>query len=121
MAAIHEPGTYAWSELSTRDIDGARRFYRSVFGWEAGGNGYTEWKLDDATVGGGMAMDERWPAEVPAHWLTYFTSGDVDATVARAQELGARVLVPVTEIGGGMGRFAVIQDPQGAAFGIHQA
>jgi predicted enzyme related to lactoylglutathione lyase len=121
MRVQHEPGSYCWSQLNTRSLDAAKGFYNSVFGWEAGGNGYTEWKLDDATIGGAMAMDGQFPAEVPPHWLTFFATANADATVARAQELGAQVLTPVTEIGGDMGRFAVLQDPQGAVFGLHEA
>jgi predicted enzyme related to lactoylglutathione lyase len=120
MGVTNQPGSYCWTELATRDIAGAKQFYRSVFGWDAGGNGYVEWKLGDKHVGGGMAMGENYPPHIPPHWLIYFASDTIEQTVARAQELGGKALMPVTEIGGGMGRFAVIQDPQGAVFGVHE-
>jgi predicted enzyme related to lactoylglutathione lyase len=117
----NEPGSLAWNELNTRDVAAAKAFYTTVFGWTAedsdmGGMAYTEWKLGDRTVGGMMAMAEMVPAEVPAHWLAYFAVADTDATVAAATEAGATLLVAPMDIPAG--RFAVLSDPEGAAFGV---
>ena len=57
------------------------------------------------------------PDEVPAFWLTYFGVADCDASVAKAQELGASVTAPPMDIPG-VGRFAVLSDPHGATFAI---
>jgi uncharacterized protein len=48
---VNEPGTWNFSELNTRDTDVAKRFYRSVFGWEVfdfgmGDSAYTFFTLD---------------------------------------------------------------------------
>jgi predicted enzyme related to lactoylglutathione lyase len=77
---------------------------------------YTEWKLGEKSVAGMMTMPDMVPAEAPAHWLVYFATEDTDATVAKASELGAVTLVPPTDIP--PGRFAVIMDPEGAAFAV---
>jgi predicted enzyme related to lactoylglutathione lyase len=53
---------------------------------------------------------------VPAHWLVYFGTEDTDATVAKAADSGATTLVPPTDIP--PGRFAVLMDPDGAAFAV---
>ena len=53
-------------------------------------------------------------------WLVYFGAADAKATVARAVELGGKVLVPATEIPG-MLVWGVLQDPAGAAFAVFQA
>jgi uncharacterized protein len=53
---------------------------------------------------------------MPAHWLVYFGSEDVDADAERLGGLGAQVTVPPTDVPGG--RFLVAQDPQGAVFGL---
>ena len=58
------------------------------------------------------------PANVPPHWLVYFAVDDVDASVKRAQELGAAVLMPVMD--SPAGRFAVLADPERAAFAVIQ-
>lgn len=118
---VNEPGALSWNELATRDIDAAKAFYGAVFGWEGetnayGETSYTEWKLGGRSVGGMIAMNEQWPAEVPPHWMVYFAVEDADAAVARAEELGGRVAVPPTDTPAG--RFAVLNDPHGAVFSV---
>jgi uncharacterized protein len=117
----NEPGSFAWSELNTRDVPAAKTFYSQVFGWEPndldmGDMGYTEWKFGDRSLAGMMTMPDMVPAEVPAHWLVYFGVDDTDATVSKATELGATTLMPPTDIP--PGRFAVLSDPDGAAFAV---
>jgi predicted enzyme related to lactoylglutathione lyase len=58
------------------------------------------------------------PAEVPSHWLVYFGTDDVDASATRAAQLGGNVVAAPMDYPGG--RFAVVLDPQGAAFGLLQ-
>lgn len=118
---INEPGALAWTELQTRDVEAARAFYTTVFGWgtetHAGPIAYTEWKQDGSSIGGMMAMGDQIPAEVPPHWLVYFGAADCDATTARATELGGKVLMPPMDIQDGL-RFSVVADPLGAVFGV---
>ena len=66
-------------------------------------------------VGGCMQLMEGMQA--PPHWLVYIGTDDVDATTARAKELGATVHVEPADIPN-IGRFSVLQDPTGAAFGL---
>ncbi len=116
---VNVPGAFSWNELATRDIDGAKRFYGAVFGWGAETHGdYTEWKLGGRSIGGAMPMGDRYPPNVPPHWLVYFTVANTDEIVQRAQQLGARVMAPPQDIP--QGRFAVLVDPQGATFGVIQ-
>ena len=117
----NDPGSFAWNELNTRDVAAAKAFYPDVFGWtpndlDMEGLKYTEWKLGDKSVAGMITMPDMVPAEVPAHWLVYFGTENTDATVARATELGAMTLLPPTDIP--PGRFAVLMDPDGAAFAV---
>ncbi len=117
----NEAGAFAWNELNTRDLPSAKAFYAGVFGWKANdlameGMNYTEWKLGDKAVAGMMTMPDMVPAEVPPHWLVYFGVEDTDASVATAAGLGAATLVPPTDIP--PGRFAVLADPDGAAFAV---
>ena len=81
---------------------------------------YTTWLKSDGPAGGMMPMPIDVPAEAPSHWLTYFVVPEVDAAHAQAVALGARSLVPPSQIPGG-GGFAVLCDLQGAAFGIMSA
>lgn len=120
---INEPNTYSWSELVTDDIEAAKTFYGSVFGWTGdtygeGQGAYTEWKLADRSIGGMMARTPEMPAEVPNYWATYFSVADVAAAVERINELGGSVMMGPTEVEPGI--FAVATDPQGAAFNVIQ-
>lgn len=115
-------GTFLWDEFLAADVEAAKAYYTEVFGWtteamDMGGAGtYTLFKRDGERVAGLMKN----PAEkAPPHWLTYIATGDVDATIEQASALGATVYAPAMDIPG-VGRFAVLGDPGGAAFGILQ-
>lgn len=116
------PNTFCWSELGTRDPEGARRFYPQVFGWDHEtndfeGGTYTEWKVGGRSIAGMMPMTSQ-PPEVPPHWTVYFAVEDADAALATAQRLGATPLMPLMSVD--IGRFTALIDPQGAAFSIIQ-
>jgi predicted enzyme related to lactoylglutathione lyase len=64
-----------------------------------------------------MALPEGDGAATPPHWIIYVGSPDVDATVEAAEKLGGKVLKPASDIPN-VGRFAVLSDPQGAAFAV---
>jgi uncharacterized protein len=115
------PGALSWNELSTRDVPAATAFYSTLFGWGTrtsgrGAQAYTEWLLGGKSVGGMMRMPDQVPAEVPAHWLVYFSVEDCEKTVAKATGLGAQVMLPPTTIP--QGTFAVLADPHGATFAV---
>ena len=119
---VNEPGSLVWNELAARDVAPEPAFYAAVFGWTAetqamGDTQYTTWKLGEKPVGGMVQMTDEWPAEMPPHWMTYFSVADTDAACARAAELGGTVHVPPRDVEG-VGRFAVLGDPQGAPFSI---
>jgi predicted enzyme related to lactoylglutathione lyase len=118
---VNEPGAMCWNELQTRDVEGSTRFYTDAFGWDASAQGdeqmrYTEFQVDGQSVAGMMEMPPMVPAEVPPHWLVYFAVDDTDATVSKTQGAGGSMLAPPMDIP--VGRFSVLADPQGAAFGV---
>jgi len=119
---INVPGALCWNELTTRDPDGAKEFYPAIFDWEARDTPfppivYTEWLVEEQPVAGMMPMvGDGWPADLPAHWMVYFAVNDCDATVAHATELGGTVSLVPTDLP--HGRFAVLNDPQGAFFSV---
>lgn len=117
---VNEPGSLIWNELSTSDLDGAKRFYSEVFGWEWGGSPtYAEMQVGGRTVGGVMPRPEQLPAEVPDYWLVYFATADVDADTHKAVELGATLQAGPIDVPD-TGRFTVLTDPQGAGFALFQ-
>ncbi|MGW4893364.1 VOC family protein [Kitasatospora sp. NPDC004240] len=118
---FNAPGALGWVELLTRDAEGAKAFYPAVLGWTVNpSDSYTQWGLEGLDFGGMMTMDDRFPPQVPPHWLPYFSVADVDVTAFRAGNLGADVMMPPTDVPGGP-RIAVLRDPQGAAFGVYPA
>ena len=139
---VNEPGSLNFNSLNTRDAEGAKSFYRTVFGWEtlAVGGGVEMWRLagygdflaqsdpelrqrqaDGAGAPEGFAdvvatlnpIADGQP-ELPAHWSVTFAVDDADATAQRAAELGGRV--DVAPFDAPWVRMTVITDPQGAAF-----
>jgi predicted enzyme related to lactoylglutathione lyase len=114
---VGEPGTFGWTELSTRDRTGVLPFYTAVFGWDTkGAEGYTEFQVNGQSVAGCLDMPEMVPAEVPAYWMPYFMAEDPAAKAQHAASLGAAVLVPYLEMA--EVAFSVVQDPNGSTFGL---
>jgi predicted enzyme related to lactoylglutathione lyase len=116
-----EPGTACWHELATHGVDRAREFYGRLLGWtpkvqEMGGVLYTIAMLGDQQVCGMFEMPSAC-AGTPPYWATYFAVADCDASAATAKRLGGLVKVPPTDIPT-VGRFAVLQAPDGAVFSI---
>ena len=117
-----EPGTMNWAEVQTRDPAAARRFSEQVFGVETeamdmgGGGEYVLLKVGGESAAGLIEIGEDW-GDVPSNWSVVFEVADCDAAVARVQELGGRVLKEPADIPG-VGRFAVVADPWGAAFQV---
>jgi uncharacterized protein len=117
---VNEPGSFTWSELATSDLAKSKAFYSAVFDWGWGGaDEYAEAQVDGRTVAGVMPRPPAMPAEVPDHWLVYFGTAAVDEDTKKAVTLGGTQLVEPTDIPS-TGRFSVLLDPQGAAFGLFQ-
>ena len=111
-----EPGTFCWDELQARDVDAAKKFYPALFGWKMKESPeYTEWQSGDQSIGG--MMQSQAPGEVPSHWMPYFAVDDCDAIVNAAKSGGAQVYAGPMDYPG-VGRFAVMGDPQGAVFSV---
>ena len=123
---IDEPGSLAWNELYTNDVDRAGKFYVDTLGWttkaeDMGPMGtYTLFGLpgEKRSVGGMMPMLPHMKG-VPPHWLAYFAVTSCDASTKKATELGGKVVVSPTDIPN-VGRFSVIHDPQNAVFALYE-
>lgn len=125
MAESNDRGRFCWYDLMTTDPEAATKFYTKVVGWGTqqwdGPMPYTMWMNGDSPLGGVNTLpDDARKAGAPPHWLAYIATPDVDATVARATELGGSVMVPPMDIPTA-GRFAVLADPQGSVFAAFTA
>ena len=111
---------FVWYELMTTEPKSAEAFYASVAGWRAADAGmaqpYTILSAGEAPVGGLMALpDEVKAAGGRPGWIGYVGVPDVDAYAARVAQRGGALHRPAADIPG-VGRFAVVADPFGAAF-----
>jgi uncharacterized protein len=119
---VNDPGSLVFNGLNTRDVEGARSFYGSVFGWQTGaiGGGAEGWTLPGygdwlerehhphlrkqmAEAGAPEGFEDIVASiipiaddqpDTPAHWSVTFAVDDADATAAKATELGGKVIVP---------------------------
>lgn len=114
-------GAIGWHELSTTDLEAAWTFYRELFGWQVArdmdmGPEYGTYRIFQSrgdTRGGVFAA----PHGAPVGWLLYFRVADMQAALARAETLGARLLHGPIPVPGGE-QVAQFVDPQGAAFAL---
>ena len=115
-------GEVAWTELFTREISRAKAFYSAVFGWTYDsfvmeGYEYIVAKTPDAAIAGISPVEVGPLNTTQAYWLSTVEVDDVDAAVATAAELGAAIIQQPKDVQG-IGRFAVMRDPNGAAIGL---
>jgi predicted enzyme related to lactoylglutathione lyase len=112
---VNEHAAFSWNELIGRDLEGATRFYGTVFGLEFKDLPDADYRLGrqgEDTVAGISGMG----GDVPPHWLTYFMHDDVDAGFAKARELGGELVGEIVD--SPFGRYSRVRDPQGAVFGL---
>ena len=112
---------FVWHELMTSAPEAASAFYAAVIGWTAQDAGmddkpYTLLSAGGIMVGGVMETpDEARAMGIPPCWTGYIGVANVDAAVTKLLAGGGRVQRPADDIPG-VGRFAVVADPQGAVF-----
>jgi predicted enzyme related to lactoylglutathione lyase len=138
---VNEHGSLNFNGLNTRDVDGAKSFYGSVFGWTtlALPGGFEVWTLPGygdhletydpdirkrvAELGGVPGFEDVVASlnpipddqpDTPAHWNVTFAVDDADAIAANATELGAVVVAPPFDAP--WVRMTIVRDPQGATF-----
>jgi uncharacterized protein len=140
-AIVNEHGSVNFNDLNTRDADGAKAFYGSVFGWETIDlpGGFQMWTLpgygdhleiDNPDLRKGMEemgapkgfedvvatiapIPDDQP-DTPPHWNVTFAVDEADDIAQKATELGGKVIVPPFDAP--WVRMTVIADPQGATF-----
>jgi predicted enzyme related to lactoylglutathione lyase len=138
---VNEHGSVNFNDLHTTDVEGAKAFYGAVFGWkELDMGNFSAWTLpgygdhlEELNPGTRENMGEmgapggfidvvaslgKAEGDEPAHWGITFAVDDANAVAKRAEELGAKVLVP--PIDAPWVRMAIIADPQGAIFTASQ-
>lgn len=116
FGATGRAGAWAWCDLRTPEPDAAREFYGAVFGWEfaavpMAGDEYTTFTPCGGSAPAGGVGPMMGHDDAPPHWLNYFAVADVDASLAKAVELGGTSLAPAFDTP--FGRMAPILDMAG--------
>lgn len=117
-------GRFVWHELVVPDPSAAESFYTGVTPWKTQpwdhSPDYTLLTNDGAPLGGIAELTGDLVARgVPPHWLPYVSVYDIDACARQAVSLGGQMRMGPKEVPN-IGVWAVIADPQGAAFGIYE-
>ena len=122
-----QEGAFCWTEIATNNLETCKSFYSNVFGWEMQKSNAVgeEMEYQEFNISGGYPMGgmfqmsaEMYGGELPPpHFVSYVAVENVDDTASKAFDLGGTIVSPPMDIPN-VGRFAVIQDPTGAAFSI---
>ena len=112
-------GKICYLEIPAKTAQASADFYSSIFGWKVRARGDGELAFDDPTGVSGTWVKEsdRTPDERTRIYIIVDVIAD---TLKRIETAGGRVLTPRTEIGSGMGAFAVFADPVGNEFGLYE-
>jgi predicted enzyme related to lactoylglutathione lyase len=115
-------GAPCWADLWTSDVEGARRFYCELFGWEAqqpspDHGGYFMFTRQGVPVAG--AMGDMGDRRADNTWKPFLATDDIERTLEVAGRHGATVHAPAMAIED-LGIQAVIGDPSGAVIGVWQ-
>jgi uncharacterized protein len=120
--ATSRTGDFIWHELRTTDAKGAQDFYTDVIGWQArssgdpGGIPYTLLAVGEDNAAGLMQLSpEMLAGGMQPSWAGFIAVDDVDAYARRVEQAGGKLHCPPQDIPG-VGRWASVADPQGAAF-----
>jgi predicted enzyme related to lactoylglutathione lyase len=117
-------GMFIWNELMTSDVEKAKAFYGAALGWdfetvESPVGPYTLARRPghDQPVAGLMP----WPKDTPGSddWFAYVGVDDVEAAVAKVRAANGIVHRDVFDVEG-VGRFAIVADPNGGVVGLMQ-
>lgn len=108
-----------WFEIAGSDPQQLREFYSQVFGWNIQvkeGGSYAETKplKPEGSIGGGICAPH---AGLPPYLTVYVAVDDLDAALARANQLGGMTVISKTTIPGAV-TFAMLRDPAGNLLGL---
>ncbi|GAA1139538.1 VOC family protein [Ornithinicoccus hortensis] len=112
--------TVTWWEIPTTDLAAGKTFYAAVLGWSFTSFGddenYAGILNGEELVGGLYRVEPDTPTTSPVR--IYVNVPDLEATLAAAEAAGGSVLTPREEVGGDMGWWAEIADPDGRWLGL---
>ncbi len=119
-------GAFSWADLQTTDINGAKKFYSGLFGWDLkdtpipqGGSYTMFFHSGKSLCGAGEMQPDVKKSGAPAFWTSYVNVDDVDAMAKKVEKAGGKIMMPPMDVME-EGRMFVFSDPTGAALGCWQ-
>lgn len=113
--------TFGWMQQGSSDPAKAKDFYGKLFNWsfddktlESGG-AFIQIDAGDGPIAGIHRAGEN----EPICWTPFVNVDDIHKSTAKAEELGGKTIVPITDLGGGEGFYSVFIDPTGAVLGLY--
>ncbi|MBS0272143.1 MAG: VOC family protein [Proteobacteria bacterium] len=112
--------TFGWMQMGASDPKKAKEFYEKLFDWSLtekamknGGHPYVEIDAGEGPCAG-IAQGEQ-----GSHWIPFVNVRDIHESTDKAEKLGAKIIVPITDLGGDEGFYSVFTDPTGAVLGLY--
>jgi predicted enzyme related to lactoylglutathione lyase len=105
-----------WFEIVGKDSEKLSKFYGDLFGWKVDLNNPMKYGLVEGSeggIGGGIGQTD----DGPGHVTVYVSVDDPQKYLDKAEQLGGKTIVPVTEIPD-MVTFALFADPEGHVVGV---
>lgn len=122
----HRPGQVIWRDLLTRDMDGVKRFYGELFGWQfipvagaLGESGYQLIEYRGQWIGGVVDTRDFKARDNLSQWINVFSTRDMTGAIAKVRAGGGTLVGGPKQVGE-RGELALVQDPQGAHFALLQ-
>ncbi len=113
--------TFGWMQLGCSDPKKGKDFYGKLFDWslteknKEGGHSYIEIDAGEGPCAGMHHAHEK----EPVCWTPFVNVDDIHESTAKAEKLGAKIIVPITDLGGEEGFYSVFVDPTGAVLGLY--
>lgn len=119
-----QPGTVSWFDLTVKNADAVKDFYRAVAGWAVvpiamgGYDDYCMMPPGSKKPAGGICHKRGPNSDLPSQWLIYITVPNLAASLRACVKQGGRIVRPSTSMGGA--KMAVVRDPAGAVAALYQ-
>ncbi|OJW52511.1 MAG: hypothetical protein BGO67_06105 [Alphaproteobacteria bacterium 41-28] len=113
--------TFGWVQLGSSDPKKAKDFYSKLFKWSLNektmekGHSFIEIDAGEGPIAGIHHAGEK----EPVCWTPFVNVDDIHESTDKAEKLGAKIIVPITDLGGGEGFYSVFIDPTGAVLGLY--
>jgi predicted enzyme related to lactoylglutathione lyase len=127
VMSMNRENVCVWFEIPARDHDRQVAFYERVLAaklepWPMEGQRISVIAARGPNGSSGCVMTGPGSEPGPTGTTVYLNcDGALEATLGRVGEAGGQVIVPITSLPPGMGRFALFIDPEGNKVGLHSA